>query len=88
MTDQQILDQIYVDLLAVKKTHGNNSGLKTDVNKMIDFIEQEWQRRDDQSLVDQYNRNRSREDWILDVSEMERHRGLQIGPDGTVTGLE
>ena len=48
------------------------------------FIEQEWQKRDDQELVDQYNRNREPKDHAIDVAEVERHRGLVIGEDGTV----
>ena len=53
-----------------------------------DFIEREWQKADDQEIVIQQNRNRNPEDYIMDVSEMERHRGLVIGGDGTVEGLE
>tara|TARA_Y100000310_G_scaffold325275_1_gene388512 strand:+ start:225 stop:491 length:267 start_codon:yes stop_codon:yes gene_type:complete len=63
----------------------------TQARRMIDcrnFIEQEWQREDDQELVDQYNRNREPKDHIIDVAEIERHRGLVIGEDGTVTDLK
>ena len=44
--------------------------------------------RSDEWIIDQYNRNRKPEDYIMDVSEIERHRGLEIGPDGTVISLD
>jgi len=55
---------------------------------LADFIEQEWQKADEQELVGQYNRNREFEDHVVDVTEIERHRGLIIGEDGTVKSLE
>ncbi len=73
MTDKQMLDHVYRELLA-GRVH----------QEMIDFIQTEWQKRDEKELVDQYNRNRKPEDYIMDVTEIERHRGLVIGPDGTV----
>ena len=73
MTDSEILDHVYRELLA-GRVH----------QEMIDFIQTEWQRRDEEEMVSQYNRNRSPKDWIVDVREMERHRGLEIGEDGTV----
>ena len=73
MTDTEILDHVYRELLA-GRVH----------QEMIDFIQTEWQRRDEEEMVSQYNRNRSPKDWIVDVREMERHRGLEIGEDGTV----
>ena len=77
MTDTAILDHVYRELLA-GRVH----------QEVIDFIEQEWQRRDEREAVEQYNRNRNPKDWIIDVREMERHRGLEIGPDGTVKSLD
>ena len=62
MTDRAILDHVYRELLA-GRVH----------QEMIDFIEQEWQKRDEQETT-----------WCIDAREMERHRGLEIGPDGTV----
>ena len=29
-----------------------------------------------------------RQRWCIDAREMERHRGLEIGPDGTVTEVK
>tara|TARA_B110001454_G_C12614706_1_gene390250 strand:+ start:168 stop:503 length:336 start_codon:yes stop_codon:yes gene_type:complete len=111
MTDKEILDEVYRMV-----SNGYVADVQDDV---VRFIEQEWQRRDEQELVDQYNRNRKPEDQIKDVDELagrlmqgikpppswvkeewshsypsvgvkeiERHRGLEIGPDGTVTNLK
>ena len=57
MTDRQILDHVYRELLA-GRVH----------QEMIDFIQTEWQRRDE----------------LVDVQEIEHIQGLQIGEDGTV----
>ena len=106
MTDKEILDHVYGELC-----EGRDHRIHQEV---IEFIEQDWQKRDEQELVDQYNRNREVKDHIstthlshaekkeaweslredkkpkemLDVTEIERHRGLEIGPDGTVTSLD
>ena len=77
MTDREILNHVYGELRA-GRVH----------QEVIDFIEQEWQREDEKVAVAMYNRNRNPEDWIMDVSEMERHRGLEIGEDGTVKDLK
>jgi hypothetical protein len=76
MTDKEILAEVY-RMLCQHKEHS----IRT-------FIEGEWQKADEQELVDQYNRNRKAEDHIIDVTEIERHRGLIIGEDGTVKSLE
>ena len=57
MTDREILDHVYRELLA-GRVH----------QEMIDFIQTEWQRRDE----------------LVDVQEIEHIQGLQIGEDGTV----
>ena len=89
MTDKEILEKVYQRLQDVEANWG-----KMTMDRMFDrwhdlkdLIEQEWQRRDEQELVDQYNRNRKPEDYIVDVAEIERHRGLVIGEDGTVKEL-
>ena len=71
MTDKAILDHVYRELLA-GRVH----------QEMISFIEQEWQKRDEQEYdetVPSFSKK-----WYTDVREMERHRGLEIGPDVTV----
>jgi len=49
---------------------------------MIDFIETEWQKRDEQEMIT--CNEKPIKTWCIDAREMERHRGLEIGPDGTV----
>jgi len=90
MTDREILNVVYHRLQDVE---ANWSEMTMDRmfdrwHDLKDLIEQEWQKRDEQEVVDQYNRNRSPKDWIVDVREMERHRGLEIGPDGTVVEVK
>ena len=85
MTDKEILDEVYRRLNESDDPQGFFNNWR---RNQINFIEEEWQKRDEKELVDQYNRNRRPEDWIMDVSEMERHRGLEIGPDGTVNNLK
>ena len=77
MNDKEILEEVYQQMTRSDLTHLD----KKDFTK---FIEQEWQKRDDQELVYQYNRNREPKDHAIDVAEVERHRGLVIGEDGTV----
>ena len=85
MTDREILDEVYSRLKGSDDPQGFFNNWRHEV---ISFIEEEWQRRDEKELVDQYNRNRNPKDWIVDVREMERHRGLEIGEDGTVKELK
>ena len=80
MKDKEILEKVYRMV-----SNGYVADIQDDVKT---FIEQAWQKQDEQGLVDQYNRNRKPEDYIMDVSEIERHRGLEIGPDGTVISLD
>lgn len=83
MTNKQILEQVYVDLLQWRKetggrSEGNNATVIHErLKEVINFIEQEWQKADDMELMKQ-------EKWFSDVREMERYRGLEIGEDGTV----
>jgi hypothetical protein len=83
MTNKQILEQVYVDLLQWRKeTSGRSEGSNATViheriKEITNFIEQEWQKADDMELMKQ-------EKWFSDVREMERYRGLEIGEDGTV----
>ena len=54
------------------------------------FIEQEWQKQDDreESLKMKMLSENPSKKWYTDVRDMERHRGLEIGPDGTVTEVK
>ena len=71
MTDKAILDHVYRELLA-GRVH----------QEMISFIEQEWQKRDEQEVTT--CNEKSIKTWCIDARERDRHRGLEIGPDGTV----
>ena len=84
MTDKEILTEVYARLLKERENYRSQLQGWLVGDPIISFIEQEWQKQDEQGLVDQYNRNRKPEDYIMDVTEIERHRGLVIGPDGTV----
>ncbi len=75
MTDRQILDHVYSELLA-GRVH----------QEMIDFIQTEWQKRDEREMST--CNNKPRKAWCIDAREMERHRGLEIGEDGTVKDLK
>jgi hypothetical protein len=87
MTDKEILEEAHRRLCFIE---GNFKGMDNtlEIQSVRSFIEQEWQRQDEEEAVNQYNRNRSPKDWIVDVREMERHRGLEIGEDGTVESLK
>ena len=53
---------------------------------MIDFIQTEWQKRDEREMSS--CNHKPRKAWCIDAREMERHRGLEIGEDGTVKDLK
>ena len=74
MTDRQILDEVYNRLCNMLEANNNTTG-----RALKSFIEQEWMKQDDK-----YNHSFHH----LDVQEMERHRGLEIGEDGTVKELK
>ena len=78
MTDKKILEEVYSKL---------EFAVGGDAVAIRRFIEQEWQKADDQELVGQYNRNREAKDHAIDVAGIERHRGLVLGEDGTVKEL-
>ena len=71
MTDREILDEVYHMAVQDKRMYAPDRFS----NKVASFIEQEWMKQDDK-----YNHSFHH----LDVQEMERHRGLEIGEDGTV----
>ena len=108
MTDKEILSTVH---RWMNQSIQRNEDEPTQAKRMtdcIDFIEQEWQRKDDEVTVAMYNRNRAYEDHVSsvdeieartddwhgsdpctnDIKEIERHRGLEIGEDGTVTEVK
>jgi len=82
MKDREILDEVYSRL--VKGRSEYSQGLIV-ADKLIDFIEREWQRQDD---VAPRQTGWEGKKWYTDVRDMERHRKLTIGEDGTVKELE
>ena len=75
MTDKQILDEVYRLM-----TQSN-----VPLSNIQECIEREWQRQDEK---DAYADTTFSKHWYTDVRDMERHRGLEIGPDGTVKDLK
>tara|TARA_Y100001973_G_scaffold31505_1_gene47487 strand:+ start:348 stop:569 length:222 start_codon:yes stop_codon:yes gene_type:complete len=73
MTDREILDEVY------NRLKDRNRSPEQKMFSTVSFIEQEWMKQDDK-----YNHSFHQ----LDVQEMERHRGLEIGEDGTVKELK
>jgi len=73
MTDKEILDVVHQTMLMSRKSPKVNHARL--VQELTNFIEQEWQKEDEKNADS------------LDVKEIERHRGLEIGPDGTVKSL-
>jgi len=89
MTDTEILNEVY------RRLKGDDPhGYKTNPLKdgVASFIEREWQRHDDETMEqeakDLYADTKFSKHWYTDVRDMERHRGLEIGPDGTVKKLK
>jgi hypothetical protein len=65
MTDKEILNEVYGQL-----TVRGEMPSTQDAGSVRRFIEQEWQKRDEEELIDQYNRNRKPEDWAKDVKDI------------------
>jgi len=91
MTNTKILEEVYRMV-----SNGYVADIQDDVKG---FIEQEWQGHDDameKEAKDLYantkypdgQTNVNSKRWYTDVRDMERHRGLEIGPDGTVKKLK
>ena len=75
MTDKEILNEVYGKL----KTAGEMPSTQ-DAFSIRNFIEQEWQRQDDAESLGQFS-----DSWYR---ESDPRRELEIGPDGTVTGVK
>ena len=88
MTDREILSTVHRWMNQSIQRDEDEPTQARRLNDCRNFIDQEWQREDERVTLAMYNRNRKPEDWIMDVSEMERHRGLEIGEDGTVKELK
>lgn len=100
MNDRELLNEAYRTLQTAK--HCGEGKMQNElVVELISVIQQEWQKQDERVSVAMYNRNRPVKDHVtkvtqftpqacdaLDIKEIERRRGLEIGPDGTVTDLK
>jgi len=93
MTDKEILEEIYRRVVTIAANGDANVPSQVRFKEFRDFIESEWQKRDELdywrtdmfNLADEgqtYNMN------SVDAAEIERHRGLVIGEDGTVEELK
>ena len=86
MTDTEILEEVYRRATTIATNGDANVPSQIRFKEFRDFIEIEWQRQDhpltksDEGQM--YNMSSA------DVSEVERHRGLVIGKDGTVEELK
>ena len=80
MKDGEILAEVYESVKIRAATPSTQ-----DAGVIRNFIEEKWQKQDEQVLVNEYNRNRPFEDHITDASEI--HRGLEIDSEGTVTKI-
>ena len=93
MTDREILEEVYRRVVTIAANGDANVPSQVRFKEFRDFIESEWQKRDELeywrkdmfNLADEgqtYNMN------SVDTAEIERHRGLVIGEDGTVEELK
>ena len=81
MNDKKILEEVYRMV-----SNGYVADIQDDVRS---FIEQEWQSQDEtHALVAPRQAGWEGKKWYTDVRDMERHRGLEIGSDGTVTDIK
>ena len=84
MTDKEILGEVYTRLLKERENYRSQVQGWLVGDPIINFIEQEWQRQDE---IDEQEQKDVYADSLV-VSEIERHRGLVIGEDGTVNDLK
>jgi hypothetical protein len=82
MTDKEILGTIYRWIRLANSRDENPDHTRQRLKDFQDYIEQEWQKQDEIEDTT-FSKN-----WYTDARDMERHRGLEIGPDGTVTEVK
>ena len=83
MTDKEILNEVYGKL----KTAGEMPSTQ-DAFSIHNFIEQEWQKQDEKLVhigADAKSLGQFSDSWY---QESDPRRELEIGPDGTVTGVK
>ena len=72
MNDKEILDKVYRQLKESDDPQGFFYNWR---NGITDFIEKEWQRRDEEEMANQYNRNRPAKDHIDICGDPYQHDG-------------
>ena len=82
MTDREILEEVYRRSVLIAQNGDANVPSQLRFKELRNFIEREWQQHDEVGDFD------LSESYSIDVSEIERHRGLEIGDDGTVKELK
>ena len=82
MTDREILQEVYRRVVLIARNGDANVPSQVRFKEFKNFIEREWQQHDEATGFD------LSESYSVDASEIERHRGLEIGDDGTVKELK
>ena len=95
MTDKEILGTVYRWINQSFQRDETPEFSQRRMRDCKDFIEQEWQKQDEKNSPPP---KWVHEDWqhsyppvdpcTSDVKEIERHRGLEMGEDGTVERLK
>lgn len=91
MTDKEILATVYRWIQQANSRDENPDHTRQRLKDFQSFIEQEWQKQDEllkQEQEDAYAGTTFSKHWYTDARDMERHRGLEIGTDGTVTEVK
>jgi hypothetical protein len=97
MTDKKILEEVYRRVVTLARNGDGNVPSQERFKEFKDFIEREWRRQDEGELEiwrnDMFDladdgQMYNADPCTTDVKVIERHRGLEIGEDGTVTGLK
>jgi len=83
MKDKEILEEVYRRVVNIAKNGDANVPSQVRFKEFRDFIEREWQREDekDDHPLTKWDEGQQ---YFMDVSETERHRGLEIDEEGTV----
>ncbi len=95
MTDKEILEEVYRRVVVIARNGDANVPSQVRFKEFRDFIESEWQKRDELEYrrEDMFNLADSGQMYnadpcTSDVKEIERQRGLELGEDGTVRELK
>ena len=87
MNDSQILEEVYRRHVAIAQNGDANVPSQARSKEFRDFIEREWQKQDEKNDAYHNDHLDFSGSYSVDVSEIEKHRGLEIGEDGTVKNI-